>query len=91
MARRARRRLVGLALAGGGPEGAIWEIGALRALDEVLAHLALNIPDYYSNQSRRERVAELAGYLANKLESLRPEEASAARVLRDLVRNQRIG
>jgi NTE family protein len=27
---------VGLALAGGGPEGSIYEIGALRALDEAL-------------------------------------------------------
>lgn len=27
---------IGLALAGGGPEGAIYEIGALRALDEAL-------------------------------------------------------
>ena len=34
---------------------------------------------------------ELAAYLAKHLEHLRPEEASAARVLRDLVRNQRLG
>jgi predicted acylesterase/phospholipase RssA len=30
------RSRIGLALAGGGPEGAIYEIGALRALDEAL-------------------------------------------------------
>lgn len=34
---------------------------------------------------------ELADYLANRLENLRPEEASAARVLRELVKNQRLG
>ena len=30
------RTRIGLALAGGGPEGAVYEIGALRALDEAL-------------------------------------------------------
>lgn len=32
----AKRAKIGLALAGGGPEGAVYEIGALRALEEVL-------------------------------------------------------
>lgn len=59
--------------------------------NEVLAHLTLNVPDYYSNQTQRELVVELADYLAKKLETLRPEEASAARVLRELVKNQRLG
>ena len=59
--------------------------------NEVLAHLTLNVPDYYSNQTQRELVVELADYLAKKLATLRPEEASAARVLRDLVKNQRLG
>jgi len=58
---------------------------------EVLSHLSLNIPDYFQSQYRRELAAELANYLANKLEILRPVEASAARILRDLARNQRIG
>ena len=34
--------------------------------------------------------AELAEYLATKLTQLRPEEASAARVLRELLKNQRM-
>jgi adenine-specific DNA methylase len=34
---------------------------------------------------------ELADYLARKLETLRPEEASAARILRELVKHQRLG
>ena len=58
---------------------------------EVLTHLSLNVPDYFQNQNQRESAAELANYLANKLETLRPEEASAARILRDLVGNQRLG
>ena len=58
---------------------------------EVLAHLTLNIPDYYSDMTRRELAVELAGYLAKRREALRPDEASAARVLRELVKNQRLG
>jgi putative DNA methylase len=58
---------------------------------EVLAHLILNISDYYSNQTQRDLVIELANFLSKKLEGLRPEEASAARVLHDLVKNQRLG
>jgi putative DNA methylase len=59
--------------------------------NDVLAHLILNVPDYYSNQTQRERVVELADYLAKKLETFRPDEASAARVLREMVKNQRLG
>ena len=58
---------------------------------EVLTHLVLNIPDYYGNVTQRELAVELADYLAKRLESLRPEEASAARVLREAVKNQRLG
>ena len=58
---------------------------------EVLAHITFNVPDYYGNMIQRDRVVELADYLAKKLEVIRPEEASAARVLRDLVKNQRLG
>jgi putative DNA methylase len=58
---------------------------------EVLAHLTLNVPDYYANQTQRDRVVELADYLARKLETQRSDEASAARILRELVRHQRLG
>jgi putative DNA methylase len=58
---------------------------------EVLAHLTLNVPNYYGDMTQREVVIELADYLAKKLETLRPEEAAAARVLRELVKNQRLG
>jgi len=70
---------------------ALWEL--IKNLDgsEVLAHLTLNVPNYYGDMTQRDLVIELAAYLAKNLETLRPEEASAARVLRDLVRNQRLG
>jgi putative DNA methylase len=57
---------------------------------DVLAHLTLNVTDFYSNQNQRDLVVELVNYLAGKLESMRPDEVSSARVLRDLVRNQRL-
>jgi putative DNA methylase len=49
-----------------------------------------NVPNYYSDQNQRDLVGELAAYLAKKLEILRPDEASSARILRELVRNQRL-
>jgi putative DNA methylase len=58
---------------------------------EVLAHLTMNIPNYYGDMIQREIAIELADYLAKRLEELRPDEASAARVLRELVKNQRLG
>jgi predicted acylesterase/phospholipase RssA len=61
---RRRRPGVGLALAGGGPEGAIWEIGALRALDESIAGLDLNALEIYIGVSAG---AFLAANLANGL------------------------
>ena len=58
---------------------------------EVLSHLTLNIPNYYGDMTQRDLAVELAGYLAKRLEELRPEEASAARVLRELAKSQRLG
>lgn len=59
--------------------------------DEVLAHLTLNIPNYYGDMTQRELAVELADYLAKRLDGLRSDEASAARVLCELVKNQRLG
>lgn len=59
--------------------------------DDVLAHLTLNIPDYYGDMTQRVLAIELADYLARRLVNLRPEEASNARVLYELVKNQRLG
>lgn len=59
--------------------------------NEVLSHISLNVPNYYSNPRQRDLVVELSDYLSKKLATIRPDEASAARVLRELVRNQRLG
>jgi len=59
--------------------------------NEVQAHLTMNIPNYYGDMTQRDLAVELADYLAKRLEELRPEEASAARVLRELVKSQRLG
>jgi len=58
---------------------------------EVLSHLTLNIPNYYGDMTQRDLAVDLADYLAKRLEELRQEEASAARVLRELVKSQRLG
>ncbi len=63
-ARARRRSRVGLALAGGGPEGAIYEIGALRALDEAIEGFDFNDLDIYVGVSAG---AFIAANLANQL------------------------
>ncbi len=70
---------------------AVMELAKNVDSSEVLAHLTLNVPDYYADMTQREVVIELADYLAKRLDSIRPDEASGARVLRELVRNQRLG
>jgi putative DNA methylase len=57
----------------------------------VLAHLTHNVPDYYGDLTQRERVIAIADYLVGRLEESRPNGASAARVLSEAVRNQRVG
>lgn len=57
---------IGLALAAGAPEGAIYEIGALRAIDEALDGLDLNNLDVYVGVSAG---AFLNANLANNLTS----------------------
>jgi putative DNA methylase len=58
---------------------------------QVLAHLTLNTPNYYGDMTQRQVAVELADFLANGLDSVRPDEARAARVLRELIKNQRLG
>ncbi|MEO8504545.1 MAG: patatin-like phospholipase family protein [Acidobacteriota bacterium] len=58
------RAKIGLALAGGGPEGAIYEIGAIRALEEAVEGLDLNDLDIYIGVSAG---AFIAANLANQL------------------------
>lgn len=58
------RRKIGLALAGGGPLGAIWEIGSLTAIDEALVGLDLVDCDVFVGVSSG---AVVAAGLANGL------------------------
>lgn len=58
---------IGIALAGGGPEGAIYEIGALRALEEAIAGLDLNALDIYVGVSAG---ACIAANLANGIDTV---------------------
>jgi putative DNA methylase len=57
----------------------------------VLSHLTHNIPNYYGDITQREMAVELADYLAKRRDELHPKEASAARVLCELIKNQRLG
>lgn len=66
---------------------ALMELQAEKDIDEVLAGLPHNLPNYYSE---RQTVAKLAAYIAKKLEESRPAEASAARVLAAAIDNQRL-
>jgi adenine-specific DNA methylase len=67
---------------------ALCELQAEVEPDEVMSHLRDNVTGYYT---RREEITAVALYLAAKLERRRPEEASAARVLHGLVRNEKLG
>jgi putative DNA methylase len=58
---------------------------------EVLAHLTLNVPDWYGDSTQRDAAVALAGYLARQLQEMRLEEAAGARILRELILNQRLG
>ncbi|KGM54350.1 lectin subunit beta [Lysobacter daejeonensis GH1-9] len=55
---------IGLAIAGGGPIGSMYELGALRALDEAIEGLDLNRMDCYVGVSSG---AFLAAGLANRM------------------------
>lgn len=62
----ARETSIGIALAGGGPAGAVYEIGALRALDEAIDGLDVNALDVYVGVSAG---AFVAANLVNQLSS----------------------
>ncbi len=67
---------------------ALYELETEVEADEIMSHLRDNVPGYYT---RRPDLVALAGYLAGKLERIRDTEAAAARVLRDLVKGERLG
>ena len=66
---------------------ALMELQAEKDIDDVLAGLPHNLPNYYAE---RITVAKLATYIAAKVEAFRPGEASAARVLAAAIENQRM-
>ena len=65
----------------------LMELQAEKDIDDVLAGLPHNLPNYYSE---RQTVAKLAAYIAKKVEDSRPAEASAARILAAAIDNQRL-
>lgn len=72
-----KRARIGLALAGGGPLGAIYEIGALCALDESLSGLSLVELDHYVGVSA-------GGFIAAGLANgMTPRELCAAFIEND--------
>jgi putative DNA methylase len=70
---------------------ALMELGKETDGGEVLAHLTLNVPDYYADATKRDVVLGITEYIANRLGVLRPGEASAARILSELIKTQRLG
>ena len=72
-----QRGRIGLALAGGGPEGAVYEIGALRALEEAFEGLNLNDLHTYVGVSAG---AFIASALANGI--------TASQLARALVKHE---
>jgi len=68
---------IGLALAGGGPAGSIYEIGAVRALDEAIEGIDFNDLDIYVGVSAG---AFISSCLANDL--------STAQMCRAIVKNE---
>ena len=67
---------------------AIFEIESEIETDEVMSHLRDNVKGYFQ---RRPDLIALADYLATRLAGIRSGEAAAARVLRDLVKGERLG
>ena len=63
--KRTARACIGLAVAGGGPIGGMYELGALRALDEAIEGLDLRALDVYVGVSSG---AFIAAGLANRLD-----------------------
>jgi putative DNA methylase len=72
----------------------MYELTKEVEVDDVLLHLMENCPNYNQNKTL---LAKIADYLAEKRESLKPtkifhpdKEASAARVMAEAIRNQKL-
>lgn len=67
---------------------ALWELQREIDIEEVMAHLREQVPDYWI---RRDDVAALAHAIAIMRGTSAPEEAAAARILLTAIRNERLG
>lgn len=67
---------------------AIYELHQEVDGEEVLTHLRDLVEGYHN---KRDDLVALAAYIATKRQSINDGEASAARVLRDLIRGERLG
>jgi hypothetical protein len=56
--------------------------------DDVLSHLKDMLPNYHN---KRDDLAAIADYIARKREGVDETESRAARILHDLIRNERLG
>ena len=68
---------------------AVMQLAKDEDADLVLSQLAINAPSFYDSTTRARLVA-IAEFLAENTIETRPVEAKAARILAELVRNQRI-
>ena len=57
----------------------------------MLAHLTLNVPDYYGEMDPARNGAEMADYSSKRLEDSPPRGGQRCARLRELVKNQRLG
>lgn len=64
---------------------ALFSLERGKESNEVMSNLRDNVPEY---PKRREVLVVICNYLAAKLTTLRAEEASKARVLSGLIRNE---
>ncbi len=69
---------------------ALMELQQETEPDEVLAHLAANAPQYWSDAGVRQRCVQICAALERRTQTMRPAEASAARVLAELIQGHRL-
>jgi hypothetical protein len=67
---------------------AIYEVEKDVEGDDVLSHLHDLVPDYFN---ARDDLIAIADYVAKKREGIDEEESRAARIVHDLIRNERFG
>lgn len=67
---------------------ALWEMSKETEDEVVLSYLRDIVPNYFE---KREDLQIIAGYIALKREQTAPDEARNARILANLIKNERIG